>query len=106
MNRIEPLEAEADRRRANFAANLRKLKLKLTPLGLADEALRKLDPHGRMVAAAGRTLRRNPLPAIPVILGLGWLALNSRKPDRSTRMRRKPRPLIATQKKEVRDEND
>jgi hypothetical protein len=45
MNHIDALEAEADRRRADFAASLSKLKRKLTPLGLADAGLHKLDPQ-------------------------------------------------------------
>lgn len=102
MSRIEVLEAEADRRRADFAETLRKVRRKLTPLGLADEALRQLDPGRQAVASAGRTLRRNPLPAIPVLLGLSWLALNARQPERAKpkRLGRKSRALIATQKKE------
>ncbi len=102
MNRIETLEAEADRRREDFAASLRKVRRKLTPLGLADEALRRLDPEARALTDAGRSLGLNPLPAIPLLLGLSWLVLNGRRPDRtrSQRIRRKPRTLIATQKKE------
>lgn len=99
MNRIDALEAEADRRRADFAASLRKLRLKLTPLGLADEALRKLDPQGQAVIAAGKSLRRNPLPVVPLLLGLSWLALNARKPD-TAQIKRKSKSLITSQKKE------
>ncbi|WP_119390997.1 hypothetical protein [Taklimakanibacter lacteus] len=103
MSRIDELEAEADRRRADFARSLRKVRRKLTPLGLADEALRQLDPRRQAVAAAGRSLRRNPLPVIPVLLGLSWLALDARRPRqaKAQRIRRKARSLIATQKKEV-----
>ncbi|MGE0240814.1 MAG: hypothetical protein AB7S59_19005, partial [Parvibaculaceae bacterium] len=81
MNRIDALEAEADRRRADFAKSLRKLRSKLTPLGLADEGLRRLDPHSQAVDAVGQSLRENPLPAIPLLLGLGWLVLNTRRPQ-------------------------
>lgn len=103
MGRIDKLEAEADRRRADFAECLRKVRRKLTPLGLADEALRQLDPHRQAVAAAGRSLRHNPLPVIPVLLGLSWLALDAGRPRqaKAQRIRRKARSLIATQKKEV-----
>ncbi|WP_119268698.1 hypothetical protein [Taklimakanibacter deserti] len=101
MNRIDALEAEADRRRANFAESLRKLKRKLTPLGLADAGLRKLDPHGQAMNAVGHSLRENPLPVMPLLLGLGWLALNVRKPAKRPRLKRgKGRSLIASQKKE------
>jgi hypothetical protein len=98
MNRIDALEAEADRRRADFAASLRKLKRKLTPLGLADAGLRKLDPQARAVETVGRSLRENPLPAVPFFLGLGWLALNVRKPKRRAQAklpRSKGKSLIA-----------
>jgi len=100
MDRIDLLEAEADRRRADFAASLRKFRLKLTPLGLADEALRKLDSQGEAVVAAGKSLRRNPLPIVPLLLGLSWLVLNTRRPDRPAQLKRKSKSLIASQKKE------
>ena len=103
MSRIDALEAEADRRRADFAASLRKLKRKLTPLGLADAGLRKLDPQAQAVKAMGRSLRENPLPAMPLLFGLGWLALNVRKPARQARAklpRGKGKSLIVSQRKE------
>jgi hypothetical protein len=107
MNRIDALEAEADRRRNDFVASLRKLKRKLTPLGLADEGLRQLDPQGQAVNAVGQSLRQNPLPAIPLLLGLGWLVLNVRKPVKPAKLKRgKGKSLIASQKKERHDEDD
>lgn len=106
MNHIDALEAEADRRRADFAASVRKLRLKLTPLGLADEALRKLDPQGQAFAAAGKSLRRNPFPIVPLLLGLSWLVLNARRPDRPAQLKRKSKSLIASQRKENHHEND
>lgn len=80
MNRIDALEAEADRRRAAFAMSLKRLKGKLTPLGLADEGLRRLDPQRQAVNAVGQSIKENPLPLMPLLLGFGWLALNLRKP--------------------------
>ena len=107
MNRIDALEAEADRRRGDFAASLRKFRLKLTPLGLADEALRKLDPQGQAVMSTGKSLRRNPFPLVPLLLGLSWLVLNARKPDRALPARRKTKSLIAShQKKENHHEDN
>ena len=108
MNKIEALEAEADRRRADFTKSLVKVRRKLTPLGLADEALRRLDPQKQAIAAAGQSVRRNPLPAISVLLGLSWLVLNTRQPNGSKpkRVKRKPRSLIAAQtRKDDHDEN-
>lgn len=106
MNKIEMLTAEADRRRQDFGASLRKLRRKLTPLGLVDEALRKLDPHAEAINATGRSLRRNPLPAVPLLLGLSWLVLNARKPGKPTRLKRRARSLITSQKKENHHEDD
>lgn len=105
MTDLAALEAEADRRREAFANSLRKLKPRLTPLGLADEALRRLDPQAQAVAATGRTLRRNPLPVLPLLLGLGWLLLEARKPVKAAKpkrpkLKRKGRSLITSQKKE------
>lgn len=113
MNRIEMLEEEADRRRADFARSLSQVKRKLTPMGLADEALRRLDPHGEALVNTGKSLARNPLPAIPVLLGLSWLALNARKKEKArpararakVNGRRKPKSLAATSRKEDTDEN-
>ena len=108
MNKIEVLEAEADRRRADFTKSLVQVRRKLTPLGLADEALRLIDPQREAVAAAGQSLRRNPLPAISVLLGLSWLVLNTRQANGSKpkRIKRKPRSLIAAQtRKDDHDED-
>jgi len=107
MNRIDSLEAEADRRRADFAASLRKLKTKLSPLGLADAGLHKLDPEAEALTAIGRSLRENPLPVVPLLLGLAWLAVNTRSPTRPAKLRRdKGTSLIPSQKKERHDEDD
>lgn len=105
MTDLATLEAEANRRREEFAVSLRKLKPRLTPLGLADEALRRLDPQAKAVAATGRTLRRNPLPVIPLLLGLGWLMLEARKPVKTAKpkrpkLKRKSKSLITSQEKE------
>lgn len=104
MTDLAALEAEANRRREAFADSLRKIKPRLTPLGLADEALRRLDPQAQAVAATGRTLRRNPLPIVPLLLGLGWLMLEVRKPTKAARpkpkLKRKSRSLITSKEKE------
>ncbi|MGE3872029.1 MAG: hypothetical protein AB7F74_03620 [Parvibaculaceae bacterium] len=107
MSRIDALETEADRRRADFIGSLRRLKRKLTPLGLADAGLRQLDPEGQALTAVGQSLRQNPLPVVPLLLGLGWLALNVKKPSKPVKLkRRRGRSLIASQKKERHDEDD
>ena len=108
MDGINALEAEANRRRADFAESLRKLRRKLTPLALADEGLRRLDPQAEAVNAVGQSIRDNPLPVIPLLLGLGWLVLNVRKPSKATKppklKRTRRKSLIAQQKKEQNDE--
>lgn len=107
MSRVDALETEADRRRADFIGSLRRLKRKLTPLGLADAGLRQLDPEGQALTAAGQSLRQNPLPVVPLLLGLGWLALNAKKPAKPVKLkRRKGRSLILSQKKERHHEDD
>jgi hypothetical protein len=101
MNTIDTLEAEADRRRTELVASLRKLRRKLTPLGLADEGLRQLDPQGEALDAVGQSLRENPLPVIPLLLGLGWLVLNVRrpKPAKPRKLKRsKSKALVESQK--------
>lgn len=105
MTDLAALEAEANRRREAFADSLRKFKPRLTPLGLADEALRRLDPQAQAVAATGRTLRRNPLPVVPLLLGLGWLMLELRKPAQAPkpkrpRLKRKSRSQITSKERE------
>jgi hypothetical protein len=107
MNRIDALEAEADRRRNDFVASLRKLKCKLTPLGLADAGLHKLDPEAEALTAIGRSLRENPLPVVPLLIGLGLLAVNTRSPAKPAKHKRgKGRSLIPSQKKESHDEDN
>src|SRR5262245_19708629 len=107
MNRIDTLEAEADRRRADFVTSLRKLKRKLTPLGLADAGLRKLDPERQAMTAVGQSLRENPLPVAPLPIGLDCAATIERGPDRPAKLKRgKGRSIIASQKKERGDEDD
>lgn len=103
MTEFAALEAEADRRRQALAGSLRKFKPRLTPLGLADEALRRLDPQAKAVAVTGRTLWRNPLPALALLFGLGWLVLEARRPvktRKTVKVRRKEKPLITSQEKE------
>ena len=107
MNPIDTLEAEADRRRTDFVASLRQLKRKLSPLGLADAGLRKLDPEAQALSAIGQSLRENPLPVLPLLLGIAWLAVNVRSPAKPAKLKRsKGRSLIPSQKKETHNEND
>ena len=66
MDGINALEAEANRRRADFAESLRKLRRKLTPLALADEGLRRLDPQAQVwneIAALRNALQKRDATA-------------------------------------------
>jgi hypothetical protein len=80
MTSLEALEREADRRKSQFEARLEQVKHRLTPAGLADEALRALDVSGRSAtAAAVETAKRNPLLALGLAAGAGWLILGARQ---------------------------
>ena len=80
MATIEDLEREADRRKSQFESRLEQIKQRLTPAGIADEALRALDVTGRSAtAAAVDTARRNPLLALGLAAGAGWLILGARQ---------------------------
>jgi len=80
MATIEELEREADRRKSRFEARLEEVKQRLTPAGIADEALRAIDVSGRSVtAAAVDTARRSPLLALGLAAGAGWLFLGARQ---------------------------
>jgi ElaB/YqjD/DUF883 family membrane-anchored ribosome-binding protein len=80
MPTIEALEHEADRRKLQFESRLEQVKQRLTPAGIADEALRALDVSGRSAtAAAVDTARRNPLLALGLAAGAGWLILGARQ---------------------------
>ena len=80
MATIEELEHEADRRKSRFEARLDEVKRRLTPSGIADEALRAIDISGRSASvAAADTARRNPLLALGLAAGAGWLLLGARQ---------------------------
>jgi ElaB/YqjD/DUF883 family membrane-anchored ribosome-binding protein len=80
MATIEDLEREADRRKSRFEARLEQVKQRLTPAGIAGEALRAIDVSGRSAtAAAVDTARRNPLLALGLAAGAGWLILGARQ---------------------------
>jgi ElaB/YqjD/DUF883 family membrane-anchored ribosome-binding protein len=80
MATIEELEHEADRRKLRFEARLDEVKRRLTPSGIADEALRAIDSSGKTASvAAVDTARRNPLLALGLAAGAGWLLLGARQ---------------------------
>jgi ElaB/YqjD/DUF883 family membrane-anchored ribosome-binding protein len=80
MTKLESLEREADRCKAQFEARLEQVKQRLSPAGIAEEALKALDLPGRSAtAAAMNSVRRNPLLALGLAAGAGWLFLGARQ---------------------------
>ena len=70
----EQLEQAADRIRADLDRTLDALERKLSPSQLLDRSLAYLREHGGDLAyALGDSVRRNPVPIILTVAGLGWL---------------------------------
>jgi ElaB/YqjD/DUF883 family membrane-anchored ribosome-binding protein len=80
----EQLERTAERLRADLDRTLDALERKLSPSQLVDRSLAYLRDHGGDLAAAvGDSVRRNPVPILVTVAGLGWLiatAVRSRAP--------------------------
>jgi hypothetical protein len=80
----EKLERTADRIRADLDRTLDALERKLAPSQLLDRSLVYLREHGgEMVNAVGDSVRRNPVPILLTVAGLGWLivsAVRTREP--------------------------
>jgi hypothetical protein len=79
----EQLERAADRIRESLDRTLDALERKLQPSQLLDQSLAYLREHGgEMVTAVGDSVRRNPVPILLTVAGIGWLvasSLSSRK---------------------------
>ena len=103
MSEVERLETEADRRKRDFENSLRRFQQKLTPRDLADEALRTVDlPSRTAMFALTDTIRKNPVLAIGLAAGAGWLFYRAR----STARQEVKRTRIRNQRtKETRDGN-
>lgn len=79
MVKVEALERESKRCRSQFEARLREVKQRLSPAGLAEEALKAFDVSGRAATTAAMdSVRRNPLLALGLAAGAGWLMLGAR----------------------------
>jgi ElaB/YqjD/DUF883 family membrane-anchored ribosome-binding protein len=80
----EQLERTADSIRADLDRTLDALERKLSPSQLLDRSLAYLRDHGGDLAVAvGDSVRRNPVPILVTVAGLGWLiatAVRSRAP--------------------------
>jgi ElaB/YqjD/DUF883 family membrane-anchored ribosome-binding protein len=79
MAELDALEREADRCKAQFEARLEQVKQRLSPASIAEEAVMALDLPGRAAKAATmNSVRRNPLLALGLAAGAGWLLLGAR----------------------------
>ena len=74
----EQLERAADRIRESLDRTLDALERKLQPSQLLDQSLAYLREHGgEMVTAVGDSVRRNPVPILLTVAGIGWLVASS-----------------------------
>lgn len=80
----EQLERAADRIRDDLDRTLDAIERRLSPSQLLDRSLAYLRDHGgELTRAVGDTVRRNPVPILLAVAGIGWLAtssLRSRRP--------------------------
>jgi hypothetical protein len=81
----EQLERAAERIRESLDRTLDALERKLQPSRLLDQSLSYLREHGgEMVTAVGDSVRRNPVPILLTVAGIGWLVASSLSSSRKT----------------------
>jgi hypothetical protein len=74
----EHLERTADRIREDLDRTLDVLERRLAPGQLLDRSLAYLREHGGdMASAVGDSVRRNPVPILLTVAGLGWLIVST-----------------------------
>jgi hypothetical protein len=74
----EQLERTADRIRADLDRTLDALERRLAPGQLLDRSLAYLRDHGgEMLQSVGDSVRRNPVPILLTVAGLGWLIVSA-----------------------------
>ena len=74
----EHLERTADRIREDLDRTLDALERRLGPGQLLDRSLSYLRDHGgEMASAVGESVRRNPVPILLTLAGLGWLIVST-----------------------------
>jgi Protein of unknown function (DUF3618) len=74
----EQLERAADRIRADLDRTLDALERKLSPSQLLDRSLAYLREHGGdLTRDVGDAVRRNPVPILMTVAGLGWLVASA-----------------------------
>jgi predicted NBD/HSP70 family sugar kinase len=96
MKSIEELEREADRRKAELDAKVDRIRERLMPQNIAEEALRSFaTPANAATDAVLETAKRSPLLVLTLAAGAGWLLLNARKnPVRKPRRARSNRKRV------------
>jgi len=73
MKNLRQLEKEARDRRAQFNATLLDVQNRMTPRGLAKEALLHMDPHLTRLPPSLLAVKRHPVLAAGVIAAASWL---------------------------------
>jgi uncharacterized protein DUF3618 len=74
----EELERNAEQIRADLDRTLDALERKLSPSQLLDRSLAYLRDHsGELTRSVGEAVRRNPVPIVLAIAGIGWLVASS-----------------------------
>ena len=82
MRSLQQLEKEAHDRRAQFNATLLDVRSRLTPRGLAKEALLHMDPHLTRLPPAFLVVKRHPILAAGALAGASWLLKQALGPVR------------------------
>lgn len=74
----EQLERSAEQIRADLERTLDALERKLSPSQLLDRSLEYLREHGgELTRNVGEVVRRNPVPIMVAVAGIGWLVASS-----------------------------
>lgn len=74
----EQLERTAEQIRADLDRTLDALEHKLSPSQLLDRSLAYLREHsGELTRTVGETVRRNPVPIMLAVAGIGWLVAST-----------------------------
>ena len=84
MRSLLQLEKEARDRRAQFNTTLLDVQSRLTLRGLANEALRQMDPHITRLPSPFLAVKRHPILAAGALAGASWLLKQILRPARRT----------------------
>ena len=86
----EELERNAEQIRADLDRTLNALERKLSPSQLLDRSLAYLRDHsGDLTRSVGEAVRRNPVPIVLAVAGIGWLVASQPANDRRRHVRRR-----------------